>query len=235
MVTTIPLTLANEALQVPAVTATNPAAAALLDWGAVQPLGMVKVVVAWLPELVAVKVQAKSFSLPAATVCVSSVTLKLFAAVTYGPTRGPPSPTGVEPDGWISSGDASAMARARLRRPLPTCVPASGSAVAARRLTTTPFDSCGSLARSRAAAPATRAALADVPETSSTEPPAEVVAMPRPGAARKAAPVFDIALMRSVASVPATPMTPRSPAGKVGVLEPSLPVAATSTAPDAQA
>ena len=39
----------------------------------------------------------------------------------------------------------------------------------------------------------------------------------------------------SEASVEATPMTPRSPAGKVFVETPSLPAAATRTAPEAHA
>jgi hypothetical protein len=104
-----------------------------------------------------------------------------FEAMTYGPTIGPPPPTGAAPAGWTDSLDASVMARARFTRPLPVCevVPA-GSAFRARRETITPFDAPTDDALSSAAAPATTAAEAEVPLT---EPP--TVAMPWPGAATK--------------------------------------------------
>src|SRR5688572_29003471 len=52
----------------------------------------------------------------------------------YGPTKGPPSPTGTAPAGWMKSVLVSATARGMLIRPLPVsaCVPA-GSAVLAMR------------------------------------------------------------------------------------------------------
>src|SRR3954452_321086 len=89
----------------------------------------------------------------------------LLAAATYGPTNGPPLPTGAAPAGSIEVVEVSVIARPRLRRPLPVwaCVPAA-SAVEARRDTMTPFEA-ESCARSSAAAPATCAAAAEVPET----------------------------------------------------------------------
>src|SRR5437867_3852110 len=86
------------------------------------------------------------------------------AAATYGPTNGPPAPTGAAPVGWMKSMPVSARARAMLMRPLPvwSWVPA-GSAMRARRPTMTPLVSAGSTARMKAAAPATIAADAEVP------------------------------------------------------------------------
>ncbi len=49
----------------------------------------------------------------------------------------------------------------------------------------TPFDADGSAARRSAAAPATIADDADVPDTDTYPPPAAVVRIPSPGAARK--------------------------------------------------
>ena len=90
----------------------------------------------------------------------------VVTAALYGPTNGPPPPTGAAPAGWTKSVPVSASARAMLMRPLPvwSCVPA-GSAMRARRPTMTPFSSAGSTARMNAAAPATIAADADVPLT----------------------------------------------------------------------
>src|SRR5437667_9693318 len=92
------------------------------------------------------------------------VTATEMAAATYGPTNGPPPPTGGEPTGSTASTDVSAIARARLRRPLPVWseLPAA-SAFRARRPTMTPLLANESFAFSSAAAPATSAAAADVP------------------------------------------------------------------------
>jgi hypothetical protein len=97
MMTTVPTTLRSEAAQVPAVTVTLPGPGATC--GDVQPAGTVNVVVATLPPFVAVNVHVNVFVLPAATLCVSGETLKLFAAATYGPTIGPPDPRGAAPAG----------------------------------------------------------------------------------------------------------------------------------------
>src|SRR5215210_1598202 len=89
----------------------------------------------------------------------------LFAPATYGPTYGPPSPTGAAPAGWIESLDVSSIARARLSRPLPVSsddAPA-GSAFRASRETMTPLEAPTEVALSSAAAPATCAAAAEVP------------------------------------------------------------------------
>ena len=45
--------------------------------------------------------------------------LTLTAAARYGPTNGPPPPTGAAPAGWMKSVPVSASARAMLMRPLP--------------------------------------------------------------------------------------------------------------------
>src|SRR2546425_7476506 len=94
----------------------------------------------------------------------AKVIFRFFAAATYGPTNGPPPPTGGAPAGWTKSVPVSASARAMFMRPLPlwSCVPA-GSAMRARRPTMMPFVSVGSTAFMNAAAPATIAADADVP------------------------------------------------------------------------
>ena len=55
--------------------------------------------------------------------------------------------------------------------------------------------------------------------------------MPTPGAATDALPMLLVGSTASFSSVDATPMTFAIPAGYVGALEPSLPVAATRTAP----
>ena len=85
------------------------------------------------------------------------------AAVVYGPTNGPPSPTGAAPAGWSSSAARSWIARSRFRRPLPVPPFTIGSAFRARRPTTVPLDASGEFARISAAAPATVAAEAEVP------------------------------------------------------------------------
>ena len=139
----------------------------------------------------------------------------LVAAAAYGPTSGPPLPFGAAPAGSTESVAVSAMARARLSRPLPVwaAVPAA-SAVRARRETMTPLVADGSAARSRPAAAATIADEAEVPVTLVVPLPMAVVTMSVPGAARKvSAPKFDDALSASFWSVFETPMTPRSPAG----------------------
>src|ERR1035437_2540103 len=109
------------------------------------------------------------------------LTLQLFvvpshvhvAAATYGPTNGPPVPTGAAPAGLIESVLVSEIARARFRRPFPVwaTVPAA-SAVRARRETMTPLLAVGSFARRRAAAAATSADEAEVPVTEVVSPPA---------------------------------------------------------------
>src|SRR5436190_2021229 len=51
-----------------------------------------------------------------------NVTPILIAAATYGPTYGPPPPTGAAPAGTTASLDVSAVARSRFSRPLPVSV-----------------------------------------------------------------------------------------------------------------
>src|SRR5437764_174221 len=87
-----------------------------------------------------------------------------LAAATYGPTYGPPLPTGAPPAGCTGVVEASPIARTRLSRPLPVWseVP-TASAFRARRPTMTPLEALESFAFSSAAAPATSAAAADVP------------------------------------------------------------------------
>jgi hypothetical protein len=84
-------------------------------------------------------------------------------AATYGPTNGPPAPTGAAPSGLTGSLVTSAIARARFRRPLPVSRFGVGSALRASRPTITPLDASGETAFINAAAPATAAAEADVP------------------------------------------------------------------------
>src|SRR6266516_234725 len=90
------------------------------------------------------------------------------AAETYGPTYGPPSGA---PTGRTPAVEVSLRASARFRRPFPvsSVVPAR-SAVRASLTTITSFEAPGSTARSRAAAPATFAADAEVPVTETTSP-----------------------------------------------------------------
>src|SRR4051794_16490649 len=103
-------------------------------------------------------------------------------AAVYGPTAGPPPGA---PAGVTATVDESARARATSTRPFPvwTVVPA-GSALRARRPTTTPFDALGSLALSSAAAPATIAADAEVPVIDVTPPPGANALIETPGAER---------------------------------------------------
>ena len=98
----------------------------------------------------------------------------------YGPTTGPPPPG--TPAGVTPAVEVSAMARARLTRPLPEFPPVVGSALRARRPTMVAGDALGSLARSSAAAPATTAAEAEVPVIEVT-PPASDAAMSDAGRA----------------------------------------------------
>ena len=124
--------------------------------------------------------------LPATTVVGEIVTgLKLFAALPYGPTIGPPLPPEQPRPAGRHPVPTSAMARSIWSRPFPVCstVPAA-SAVRARRPTMTPFEADGSFARSSAAAAATAADEADVPVTEVVPPPGAVVMTPTPGAAR---------------------------------------------------
>src|SRR4051812_11005431 len=159
------------------------------------------------------------------------------AAMTYGPTNGPPAPTGAAPAGVTDAVPVSPRARARFSRPFPVsaAVPAA-SAFRASRPTMTPLEAAASEARRRAAAAETSAEEADVPVTDVVPPPAARETMSVPGAARNvSAPELLDALRPSFWSVFETPMTPRSPAGKVAVVELSLPVAATTTTSWAQA
>src|SRR6266545_1069434 len=112
--------------------------------------------------------------------------MMFVAAATYGPTNGPPSPTGAAPAGWMKSVPVSASARAMLMRPLPvwSWVPA-GSAMRARRPTMMPFVSVGSTAFMKAAAPATIAADAEVPLMTLYASPISVVWISVAGAAMK--------------------------------------------------
>src|SRR2546425_12354851 len=59
------------------------------------------------------------------TLVVASVTVPVtlwLPAATYGPTNGPPPPTGGAPAGWTKAVPVSASARAMLMRPLPVWV-----------------------------------------------------------------------------------------------------------------
>src|SRR6185503_1477754 len=88
---------------------------------------------------VIVPVLGVSFTVPVPA--PANVRSRLRADATYGPTNGPPSPTGAAPAGWTDPVDVSVNARARFSRPLPVsaAVPAA-SAVRARRPTIAPFD-----------------------------------------------------------------------------------------------
>src|SRR5947207_1069234 len=134
------------------------------------------------------------------------------ALAVYGPTSGPPP---VAPAGATAVVEVSAMARARLTRPLPVwpAVPA-GSALRARRPTMTPLEADGSLAASRAADPATTAAEAEVPVMEVVPVPRASVVMPTPGAPRNvSAPELEPDHRASFWSVAETPTTLASPAG----------------------
>jgi hypothetical protein len=119
------------------------------------------------PLLVSATVTVQLLATPTATGLVQLTVVEVVrvpAAERYGPTNGPPSPTGAAPAGCTGSVDVSASARGILIRPLPvaSCVPA-GSALRAMRPTITPLLSVGSTAFMRAARPATCAAAVDVP------------------------------------------------------------------------
>ena len=78
----------------------------------------------------------------------------------------------------------------------------------------TPLEAPGSIARSSAAAAATSADAADVPDTVTVPPPAASVRIPSPGAPRNvSSPWFEAESSWSDSFVLETPTTPRSPAG----------------------
>src|SRR2546425_8005486 len=89
------------------------------------PLGRAMVIVPELGKVVEpmVNVNWKLLPvLPSITVVGETVSVPLpspVVAVLYGPTNGPPLPTGVAPAGWIASVLVSERARAMLTRPLP--------------------------------------------------------------------------------------------------------------------
>src|SRR5205807_10556938 len=180
----------------------EPAAAVRCPAGFDQPAGTVSRTRE--PELKsfpfgAVKVKAKllpvepAWTLVGAAVIVPSPSPALAAPTTYGPTSGPPAPLGAAPAGTTSVVDVSVSARSTFSRPLPVsaAVPAA-SAFRANRPTMTPFVTDESFAFSSAAAPATIAAEADVPDTDTVPPPTASASTETPGAAMKASsPEFD--------------------------------------------
>src|SRR2546425_13335883 len=89
------------------------------------PLGRAMVIVPELGKVVEpmVNVNWKLLPvLPSITVVGETVSVPLpspVVAVLYGPTNGPPLPTGVAPAGWIASVLVSERARAMLTRPVP--------------------------------------------------------------------------------------------------------------------
>ena len=103
-----------------AVTWPGPAAV----WGGVQPVGIVSRTCEVIPKsLTAVNVNVSVLVLLAFTVVeltdiVPSPEVAVAPAL-YGPTNGPPLPTGAVPAGWIASVLVSERARAMLTRPLP--------------------------------------------------------------------------------------------------------------------
>src|SRR5437764_2755067 len=153
-----------------------------------------------------------------------------FAEAVYGPTIGPPPGA---PIGVTAVFDVSPRARFRFKRPFPVSLTESAASVdSARRPTITAFEAEGSFACNSAASPATSAAEAEVPEIVVTPPPALSATIPTPGAAMKvSAPELENEASASLWFVADTPMTFASPAGYVGLVEPSLPVAATTTTP----
>src|SRR6266566_4574216 len=134
------------------------------------PPPLIEQVVCVVPSHLIVMVPPVQAELPPLTTTVVPVTPVAgvsaieLALATYGPTNGPPPPTGGEPTGSTGSTDVSVIARARFSRPLPVWsdVPAA-SAFRARRPTITPLLANESFAFTSAAAPATSAAAADVP------------------------------------------------------------------------
>src|SRR2546430_5240492 len=81
------------------------------------------------------------------------VVVIVVTAALYGPTNGPPAPTGAAPAGWTKSVPVSSSARAMLIRPLPvwSWVPA-GPAGRGSRPPTTPLVRGGSAPRTKAGA-----------------------------------------------------------------------------------
>src|SRR5215210_5270260 len=125
-------------------------------------------------------------ALYAVVICDALLTGKMTDnAFTPVATYGPTSPTGAAPTGLTGSVEVSLTDRPRLTRPLPvwSAVPAV-SALRASRPTITPGPAESSTAASSPADPATIAAAADVPVTEVVPPPACVVTIPTPGAAR---------------------------------------------------
>ena len=104
----------------------------------------------------------------------------------YGPTIGPPSPTGAAPAGWTESVEVSRDGAREVQPPVPgllAAVPAA-SAFRASRADDDAIRGAGSAARSSAAAAATSAEEADVPVIDVVPPPAASVTMSVPGAPR---------------------------------------------------
>ena len=136
--------------------------------------------------------------LPAVAQAVVNAPVQVFVvAAVYGPTSGPPLPFGAAPAGSTNRG-VSAMARARLSRPLPVsvAVPAA-SAVRARRETMTPLGQTDPPReeRGRGGHDGRRSGRAG---DQVVPPPTAVVTMSVPGAPRKAsAPKFDDVLSAS--------------------------------------
>jgi hypothetical protein len=139
----------------------------------------------------------------------AKVKIQFRAAISYGPTTGPPPGA---PEGTTSVFDSSPTDRPRLIRPFPA--PPSESEFRARRPTIDPGVAYGSTATNWAAAPATIAADIDVPVTESVPPPTESALMSTPGAVRNTAfDWFEPLHSWSVWSVAPTPTTFSSPAG----------------------
>src|SRR5439155_26585489 len=103
----------------------TPDAFVVVDGGGVQPEGDVQVMVIVAPLMAALV--AEFVTVPVTFAC---------DATLYGPTKGPPSPTGGAPAGTTGSVEVSFSARLRLTRPFPVspCAPA-GSAFRASRPT----------------------------------------------------------------------------------------------------
>src|SRR2546422_10670067 len=165
MLTTLPEMVPRVAEQAPFATETWPAPAP--DCGADQPPEGTVIDTCPSPlSPCAVNVNVSVLPGLAATMVVGDVATDMLnpAAALYGPTNGPPLPTGGAPAGWTKSVPVSASARAMLMRPLPvwSWVPA-GSAMRARRPTVTPVLRVGAIALMKGAGPATIAADADVP------------------------------------------------------------------------
>ena len=89
------------------------------------PLGRAMVIVPELGKVVEPMVNVNWKLLPVLPVIAlvgDTVSVPLpspVVAALYGPTNGPPLPTGLAPAGWIASVLVSTRARATLTRPLP--------------------------------------------------------------------------------------------------------------------